>query len=399
MNPPRDERLAQFRAEWPRHVSWAEVRADDPGAFRMAAKGGLLLLAAVPLSLLGTSLVMEFPFTISMPGWLDLIRPVVYIITVWGSIMLWLGGLIMLTMPNDARRAIAIKRFAAARDLGFMRFGFAPPRAGIMFAEGTAVQLPRRLREQARAQSQAQEKSTKKGAKSASKTSSKKSQGGAAGDDPNKPLFRAEFALWTGGFAYEPGLQIAVATYQGSKSDPKGPRNAFRYLTTRLPRDLPHLMIDSRRNGSLRGMLPGTERMSLEGDFDRHFAVYAPKGYERDALELLTPDVMACLIDYGRHWDVEVVEDRLIVASNKVRGWSDRNEITALLRFSELFGDEIGHQAKTYSDPRASHPRSQVAVGGQRLKRRSAAWTTAIFIAIVAAMLAFPHVLGWFLDR
>ena len=108
---------------------------------------------------------------------------------------------------------------------------------------------------------------------------------------------------------------------------------------------------------------------------------------------------MACLIDYGRHWDVEVVEDRLIVASNKVRGWSDRNEITALLRFSELFGDEIGHQAKTYSDPRASHPRSQVAVGGQRLKRRSAAWTTAIFIAIVAAMLAFPHVLGWFLDR
>ena len=390
MNSPRDERLAQFRAEWPRHVSWAEVRADDPGAFRMAAKGGLLLLAAVPLSLLGTSLVMEFPFTISMPGWLDLIRPVVYIISVCGSIMLWLGGLIMLTMPSDARRAIAIKRFAAARDLGFMRFGFAPPRAGIMFAEGTAVQLPRRLREQAQARA----------SKKASKTSSKKtSNGSTAGDDPNKPLFRAEFALWTGGFAYEPGLQIAVATYQGSKSDPKGPRNAFRYLTTRLPRDLPHLMIDSRRNGSLSGVLPGTERMSLEGDFDRHFAVYAPKGYERDALELLTPDVMACLIDYGRHWDVEVVEDRLIVASNKVRGWSDRNEITALLRFSELFGDEIGHQAKTYSDPRASHPRSQVAVSGQRLKRRSAAWTTAIFIAIVVAMLAFPHVLGWFLDR
>ena len=94
---------------------------------------------------------------------------------------------------------------------------------------------------------------------------------------------------------------------------------------------------------------------------------------------------MACLIDYGRHWDVEVVEDRLIVASNKVRGWSDRNEITALLRFSELFGDEIGHQAKTYSDPRASHPRSQVAVGGQRLKRRSAAWTRADRVSTVSS--------------
>lgn len=389
MQPPRDERLAQFRAEWPRHVSWAEVRADDPGAFRMAARGGLMLLAAVPLSLLGTSLVMDFPFTFSMPGWLDLVRPVLYIVSVWGSIMMWLGGLIMLTMPSDAKRAIAIKRFAAARDLSFMRFGFAPPRVGIMFAEGAAAQLPRRLREQSQARVP----------KKVSEVSSKKSQSSATGDDPNKPMFRAEFALWTGGFAYEPELQIAVATYQGSKSDPKGPRNAFRYLTTKLPRDLPHLMIDSLRNGSLRSVLPGTERMSLEGDFDRHFAVYAPKGYERDALELLTPDVMACLIDYGRHWDVEVVEDRLIVASGKVRGWSDRNEITALLRFSELFGDEIGHQAATYSDPRASHPRSQVAVGGQRLRRRSAAWATVIFIAIVAAMLAFPHVLGWFLDR
>lgn len=354
----------------------------------MAARGGLILLAAVPLSLLGTSMVMEFPFAITMPGWLDLIRPLIYIVSVWGSIMMWIGGLVMLTMPGDARRAIAIKRFAKSRDLGFMRFGFAPPRAGIMFAEGSAVQLPRRLREQSWV----------------AKLSAKPAPSGAAGaagapGNEVKPLFQAQFALWSGGYAYEPHLQIAVASYQGSKSDPKGPRNAFRYLTMKLPRDLPHLMIDSLRNGSLRSMLPGTERMSLEGDFDRHFAVYAPKGYERDALELLTPDVMACLIDYGRYWDVEVVEDRLIVASSKVRGWNDRNEITALLRFSELFGDEIGHQAATYSDPRAAHPRSQVAVGGQRLKRRSAAWTTAIFIAIVAAMLTFPHVLGWLLDR
>lgn len=390
MTPPRDERLAQFRAEWPRHVSWSEVRASDPEAFRMAAKGGLILLAAVPLTLLGTSLVMEFPFTITMPEWLDLIRPILYIVSVWGSIMMWLGGLIMLTMPSDAKRAISIERFAKQRDFGFMRFGFAPPRVGILFAEGPAVQLPRRVREQARAKYQE---------KQAAKRAPKRGANGAAGDDPNKPLFRAEFALWSGGFAYEPQLQIAVATYQGSKSDQKGPRGAFRYMTTKLPRDLPHLMIDSLRNGSLRSVLPGTERMSLEGDFDRHFAVYAPTGYERDALELLTPDVMACLIDYGRYWDVEVVEDRLIVASSKVRGWSDRNEITALLRFSELFGDEIGHQAATYSDPRAAHPRSQVAAGGQRLKRRSAAWATAIFIAIVAAMLAFPHVLGWLLDR
>ena len=379
MQLPHDGRLAQFRAEWPRRVSWAEVRADDPEAFRMAAKGGLILLAAVPLTLLGTSLVMEFPFTVTLPGWLDLIRPVLYIVAVWGSIMMWIGGLVMLTMPSDAKRAIAIRRFGEARDLHYMMFGFAPPRVGIMFAEGSAVPLPRRLRGRP--------------------GDPRRSSANHAADGSPATLFRAEHVLWAGDLAYEPTMQIGVANYSGSKSDPKGPRNGFRYLTMTLPRDLPHIMVDSLRGGTMRSLLPGTERMSLEGDFDRYFAVYAPKGYERDTLELLTPDVMACLIDYGRSWDVEMVEDRLIVASSKARNWNDRDEITALLRFSELFGEEIGHQAATYSDTRAARPRSQVAAGGRRLKMRSAVWTTAIFVAVVAGMLAFPHVLGWFLDR
>jgi len=52
MQPPADDRLALFRSEWPRHISWAEVRAEDPEAFRMAARGGWVLLAAVLTTLL-----------------------------------------------------------------------------------------------------------------------------------------------------------------------------------------------------------------------------------------------------------------------------------------------------------------------------------------------------------
>ncbi len=370
-----DERLLQFRGEWPQHVGWAEVRAEDPEAFRMAARGGWLLAAAVPTTLLWTALSMEAPLAISLPAWIDWIRPLLFMVVLWGGIMLWIGGLIMVSMPGDARRAIAIRRFAEAREMRFSRYGFAPPRIGIMFAEGRGTPLPRRVRERNAAAV------------------------GTSNDPSKASLFRAEFALWTGGLAYEPELQIAIASYSGSKSDPKGPRNAFRYLTARLPRELPHLMIDSLQNGRLRSFLPGTERISLEGDFDRYFSVHAPEGYERDALELLTPDVMACLIDYGRSWDIEVVEDRLIVASSKVRSWTDRSEITALLRFAELIGGELGHQAATYSDPRANRPRSQVAAPGRRLRLRSAAWTTAIFVLVVASLLAFPHLLGWLLDR
>lgn len=70
-----------------------------------------------------------------------------------------------------------------------------------------------------------------------------------------------------------------------------------------------------------------------------------------------------------------------------------------MLRFSELIDTELGHQARCYTDPRAANPRSQVAAAGARLRLRSAVWVTAVLAVAVALMLAFPHVLGWFLDR
>lgn len=362
------DRLAQFRAEWPRSVSWAEVRAQEPDVFRSAGKGALLVVPAIAATLLGFSFSMEFPWVIEMPGWLDWSRGLLIVALCALSIGLWIWAFVLLSLPGDTRRGIAIARFAQERDLTYSRHGFAPERIGILLAEGRTglPARPARLVEAGPAQ---------------------------------PSLFRTSFALWRSSNTRIPPLQIAIASYSGSESDPKGPRNGFRYMEMSLSRRLPHIMIDARGNGSLRQMLPGTQRLSLEGDFDRYFSVYVPNGYERDALELLTPDVMVCLIDHGRRWDIEIVEDRLVVASRRFRKRSDRLEYTAMLYFSELFGQELGHQARTYSDPRAERPRSQVAAAGRRLRRRSAAWGAAAFVGAVGLMLAFPHVLGWFLDR
>lgn len=363
-----DGRLAQFRSEWPRSVSWTEVRAAEPEAFRPAAQGAALLVPAVASTLLFTSFSFEFPVAMLLPSWFSWIQGLLIVVLLWLAIGLWIWALIMLSLPGDARRGIAIVRFAKERDLNYSRFGLAPERTGILLAEGRNPGPPRSAR--------------------------------MVEQGPAKPsLFRANFALWESANTRIPPLQIAIASYSGGKNDPKGPRNGFRYMELALPRRLPHLMIDARGNGSLRQMLPGTQRLSLEGDFDRRFSVYAPEGYERDALELLTPDVMACLIDHGRRWDVEIVDDRLVVASHRFRRASDRAEYTAMLYFSELLGEELGHQADTYSDPRAAHPRSQVAAAGTRLRLRSAVWVTAAVAGLVCLMLAFPHVLGWFLDR
>ncbi len=369
MSDTTDERLAQLRAEWPKRVSWEAVRADDPEAFKMAARGIWVLLGAVLVTVIWVLLGSD-----SLPRWILWISPLLYVASLWGGIILWIGGIIMLLMPSDARRAIAVKQYADSQGLHFMRFGFAPPRLGILFAEGTAAPLPKRLRR----------------------------WGGhpvwQPEDPARRPLYRTEFTMWNGEAAFEPDLQIGIASFQGSKSDQRGPRDAFRYLTLPLSRDLPHLMIDSLHNGRMNAALPRSERLTFEGDFDQHFAVYAPIGYQRDALELLTPDVMACLLDHGKHWDIEVVEDRLIVASNKVYSWTDRNEIPALLHFAELIGDELGHQANTYTDPRAARPRTQIATPGRRLSRRASGWSIAILGAVVVGLFVFPHVLGWLLD-
>ncbi|MBN9612150.1 MAG: hypothetical protein J0H64_01560, partial [Actinobacteria bacterium] len=59
-----DERLELFRSEWPQRIGWSEVRAEDPEAFRMAARGGLLLIAALAFSLLWLALAFELPLPI-----------------------------------------------------------------------------------------------------------------------------------------------------------------------------------------------------------------------------------------------------------------------------------------------------------------------------------------------
>lgn len=376
MSPSRPEsaaadRLAQFRAEWPARITAAQLRAANPTVYRQAVGGAFLFVAAILVALLWSGLSTEFPIPIALPDWLEWSRGFLIVATVWVALMLGIFGIVLMSMPSDLRRELAFRGFASERGLSCARYGIAPPARGIYFAEAEGI--------------------------AAAVSARRRSRGEPA--LPGDPVrFRANFALSGGWQIGEPDLQIAVAAYSGGKNDPRGPRATFRYLLLKTPRQLPNLMIDSLRNGRLRQVLPGVQRITLEGDFDRHFAVYAPVGYARDALEILTPDVMAGLIDYGRHWDIEVVEDRLIVASHRASRRWDRAETTALLLFAEIVGANLAHQASTYTDPRARRPRTQLAEPGRRLRRRSTWWVWIVVCLGIGAMLGYPFVLGWWLD-
>lgn len=94
------------------------------------------------------------------------------------------------------------------------------------------------------------------------------------------------------------------------------------YVAVKLDVPLPHIVLDaSGNNGLLGSNLPRSfdrdQRLSLEGDFDRYFSLYCPVGYERDALYLFTPDIMARFIDNAAALDVEIVDDWLFLYAKR----------------------------------------------------------------------------------
>ncbi len=91
--------------------------------------------------------------------------------------------------------------------------------------------------------------------------------------------------------------------------------------TLELRTELPNVLLRSKRQRfpafSSYVAPDRSQVLSLEGDFDRHFELYCPPGYERDALYLFTPDVMAWLVDDVEGFDVELVDHRLVLRSRR----------------------------------------------------------------------------------
>lgn len=136
------------------------------------------------------------------------------------------------------------------------------------------------------------------------------------------------------------------------------------YVAVRLDAPLPHIVLDATGNNALFGSnLPLSfdrdQRLSLEGDFDRHFALYCPAGYERDALYLFTPDIMARFIDNAAALDVEIIDDWLFLYAK--RDFSTLDPSTWAWLFS-VVGALLGKLAQ-WSRWRDDHLRAEARSG------------------------------------
>ncbi|GAA4490229.1 hypothetical protein [Microbacterium panaciterrae] len=122
---------------------------------------------------------------------------------------------------------------------------------------------------------------------------------------------------------------VEFANFQYTTGSGKNAQtHTWGYIAIRLDVPLPNIVLDSLANNSVFGSnLPERyekhQRLALEGDFDRSFALYCPTGYERDALYLFTPDIMARFMDNAATFDVEIVDDWLLL-------YAQRQEVSTL---------------------------------------------------------------------
>jgi hypothetical protein len=148
------------------------------------------------------------------------------------------------------------------------------------------------------------------------------------------------------------------------------------FLAFHLDRRLPHMVLDSKANNGFFGSnLPATfdkqQILSLEGDFDRYFTLYCPQQYERDALYVFTPDLMALLIDEAAPFDVEIIDDWMFVYSNTGFPTGDYRPYARLVRIMDTVGAKTLTQTDRYGDERVGDfAANVVAPHGARLKRR-----------------------------
>ena len=111
------------------------------------------------------------------------------------------------------------------------------------------------------------------------------------------------------------GTEFGTLSYT-TGHDREKQTHSWHYVIATLPAKVPPMLLDARSNDVLVSDLPSSYakrgRLSLEGDFDKSFRLFAPMAHQQDALYILTPDVMAVLVDDAAAYNIEFLGDRLI---------------------------------------------------------------------------------------
>lgn len=170
-----------------------------------------------------------------------------------------------------------------------------------------------------------------------------------------------------------------------------------------LRRTLPHIIVRATRRGTrafaVAAVPDSGQRLSLEGDFDRSFDLYCPAGYEADALYLFTPDVMAQAIDDAGGWDIEIVDDMLLLVHPRDVVTTDPARWAEVMRTADAFATKLEQwerwrETQFRDDPAVDEARLDRALDAPAGRRLRTSWGLAAWVSFA---LAAALTLGFFL--
>lgn len=176
------------------------------------------------------------------------------------------------------------------------------------------------------------------------------------------------------------------------------------YICVKMKRNLPHIVLDAKANDShVFGVDTGSDLplsftrdqiVHLEGDFDTHFTLYAPKEYEDDALYVFTPDVMALLIDEAWQFDAEIVDDDVYFYLQNEKGITMDNPMLMqkLMDIVMTLGSKLQSGTQYYVDDHttvAAANTSNAPVVSQQGRHLQTSWFTTSRIVVIIFVIVW----------
>jgi len=173
----------------------------------------------------------------------------------------------------------------------------------------------------------------------------------------------------------------------------------YTYICVDLPKQLPHILLDAKKNdganrsGVIRDQFSPDQQLSLEGDFNEHFSLYTPKGYEQDALYLFTPDVMQVFLEISLAYDVEIIGNKLYLFHIGKSDLMTKAVLEPLLDVAYTLAKKVTYQSRNYSDSHATNirpltSRSPVAVQLERKNQKVNPKLIFVILLMIAAGIA-----------
>lgn len=142
----------------------------------------------------------------------------------------------------------------------------------------------------------------------------------------------------------------------------------FSFVQFALPTRVPHIFVTNRRASVLSWAgirIAGGTKLGGSTEFDGIFTLHSPKDYERDALYIFTPDLLAALIDYAPDSELELIDNTAFLYLSKEPQLWKPDVADALNSVIDKLSTVLERQTHRYRDERVEQPQTSTSVAAE----------------------------------